>query len=153
MVLWQDQAHRGGEEAAAAPERARRLSHQVPLRFVIDHLPLTGTWRGPFHVSWAYGTVGSVSDPNSGVFSLFWIRIRIHGLKRRTKMWNNHLTLHFTDFYNILSFKWLLLIRKSHNHEVIVIFFLQKVLRNSLDPDSDFWLDPDSINKDTKHWR
>ena len=34
--------------------------------------------------------------------------------------------------------------RKSYNHEVILIFFLQIVLRNSLDPD--FGLDPDSIN-------
>ena len=33
---------------------------------------------------------------------------------------------------------------------------IQIVLRNSLDPepdpDSDFWLDPDSMNMDPKHW-
>jgi hypothetical protein len=29
MVLWQDQAYRGREEAAAATERTWRLSHQV----------------------------------------------------------------------------------------------------------------------------
>ena len=48
--------------------------------------------------------------------------------------------------YNILSFNWLLLMRKSYNYEVVLIFFSYSV-RNSLDPDWDFWLDlePDSI--------
>ena len=42
----------------------------------------------------------SVSDPDSGVF---WIRIQ--GLKKRSKMLNNHdIILLFSDFYNILSF-------------------------------------------------
>ena len=63
----------------------------------------------------------------------------------------------FSDFYNILSFNWLLLMRKSYNYEVISNFCFQIVLRNSLDPDLDsriqglldpdpdwdIWLDPD----------
>ena len=58
------------------------------------------------------------------------------------KMLNNHnIILLFSDFYNILSFNWLLFMRKSYNYEVILIFF-QILLRNSLDPDWDFWLDP-----------
>ena len=43
-------------------------------------------------------------DLDSGVF---WIRIRIRiqGLKKRSKMLNNHdIILLFSDFYNILSF-------------------------------------------------
>ena len=46
--------------------------------------------------------------------------------------------------------------RKSYNYEVIQK--IQIVVRNSLDPekdpdpDSDFWLDPDSMNMDPKHW-
>ena len=45
------------------------------------------------------------------------------------KMLNNHNTiLLFSDFYNILSFT--------------IDFF----------PNLDFWLDPDSMNMDTKHW-
>ena len=44
-------------------------------------------------------------------------------------MLNNHNTiLLFSDFYNILSFT--------------IDFF----------PNLDFWLDPDSMNMDTKHW-
>ena len=55
----------------------------------------------------------SVSDPD-----------RIQGLKKWTKMLNNHnIILRFSDFYNILSFNGLLLMRKSYNHEVIFFFF------------------------------
>ena len=38
---------------------------------------------------------------------------------------------------------------------VFLIRILQKVLRNSLDPDSDsdFWLEPDSMNMDPKHFQ
>ena len=47
----------------------------------------------------------SVSDPDSWVF---WIRIQ--GLKKRSKMLNNHdIILLFSDFFNILSFNGLLL--------------------------------------------
>ena len=72
-------------------------------------------------------------------------------------MLNNHnIILLFSDFYNILSFSWLLLMRKSFYHEVIKYgIFFRIVSRNSLDPDpnpdSDFWLDPDSMNMDPKH--
>ena len=44
--------------------------------------------------------------------------------------------------------------RKSYNHEVpVILIFSQIVIRNCLDPDSDFWLDPDpdSMNMDPKH--
>ena len=61
---------------------------------------------------------------------------------------NLNIILLFSDFYNILSINWLLLIRK--HYEVILIFF-RIVLRNSLDPDSDFWLDPNSNKLDSKH--
>ena len=45
--------------------------------------------------------------------------IRIQGLKKRSKMFNNHnIILLFSDFYNILSFSHLLR-RKSYNFEVI----------------------------------
>ena len=47
---------------------------------------------------------------------MFWIRIRIQELKKRSKILNNHnIILLFSDFYNILSFNWLLLMRKSYN--------------------------------------
>ena len=47
----------------------------------------------------------SVSDPDSWVF---WIQIQ--GLKKRSKMLNNHdIILLFSDFFNILSFNGLLL--------------------------------------------
>ena len=70
-------------------------------------------------------------EPDSGVF---WIRmrilIRIQGLKKMSKILNNHdIIWLFSYFYNILSFNWLPLMRKSYNY----------------DPDWDFWLDPDSI--------
>ena len=51
------------------------------------------------------------------------------GAYKNFKMLNNHNTiLLFSDFYNILSFT--------------IDFF----------PNLDFWLDPDSMNMDTKHW-
>ena len=55
-------------------------------------------------------------------------------------MLNNHnipVILLFSDFYNILSFNCLLLMRKPYNYKVILIFSLQKVVKNSLDPDPD----------------
>ena len=79
----------------------------------------------------------SVSDPDPDWIRIqgssgnrFGIRIRFQGLKKRSKMSNNHNTillfsyfytilLLFSDFYNILSFNGLLLIRKSYNYEVI----------------------------------
>ena len=43
-------------------------------------------------------------------------------------MLNNHnIILLFSDFYNILSFSWLLLMRKSFYHEVIKYFFQDSV--------------------------
>ena len=39
--------------------------------------------------------------------------------------------------------------RKTYNYEVNKK--IQIVVRNSLDPDCDFWLDPDSMNMDPKH--
>ena len=46
------------------------------------------------------------------------------GAKKRSKMLNNHnIILLFIDFYNILSFKWFLLIRKSYDYKVILIYF------------------------------
>ena len=35
--------------------------------------------------------------------------------------------------------------RKSYKYEIILYYF-QQVLRNSLDPGKDFWLDPGSMN-------
>ena len=62
--------------------------------------------------------------------------IRIQGLKKWSKMFNNHkIILLFNHFFNILSYNWLLLMRKYYNYEVFLIFF-QIVSRNSLDPDS-----------------
>ena len=47
-------------------------------------------------------------DPDSGVF-------RIQGLQKRSKIINDHnIILLFSDCYNILSFNWLLLMRKSY---------------------------------------
>ena len=85
---------------------------------------------------------GSGLDPDSWVF---WIQIRIRN-RIRTKMSNNHnkivlfsdfynILLLFSDFYNILLLFSdclsidILLMRKSDNHEVILIFLLQIVLR------------------------
>ena len=68
-------------------------------------------------------------------------------------MINNHnIILLFIDFYNILSFHWLILMRKCYNYEVF--FSFQIVLRNSFDPDPDweFWLDldPDLVEYGSK---
>ena len=54
--------------------------------------------------------------------------------------------------YNIISYNWHLFVRKSQNNEIMLYYF-QIVLRNSLDPDWDFWLDPDpgSMNTHPKH--
>ena len=103
----------------------------------------------------------SVSDPDPDWIRIqgssgnrFGIRIRFQGLKKRSKMSNNHNTillfsdfytilLLFSDFYNILSFNGLLLIRKSYNYEVI-----KKNVRYGSGKDWDFWLDPDLMNMD-----
>ena len=62
-----------------------------------------------------------------------------------SKMLTKHnIILLFSDFYNLLSFNVLLLMRKCYNCEVTLIF-LQIVLRNNLDPD------PNSMNMDPKH--
>ena len=57
---------------------------------------------------------------------------------------NQNIILLFSDFHKILSCNWLLLMRKSFNHEVILIFCqIPVVLRNSFDPDPDsrsFWI-------------
>ena len=54
-----------------------------------------------------------------------------------SKMLTKHnIILLFSDFYNLLSFNVLLLMRKCYNCEVTLIFF-QIVLRNNLDPDLD----------------
>ena len=87
------------------------------------------------------------------------------GLKKMTKMLNNHniyllfshfyniLFTVFSDFYYILYFNWLLLMRKSCNYQDMKKNFqIVLKLKNCLDPDSDFWLDPDSMNMDQKHW-
>ena len=58
----------------------------------------------------------------------------------------NNIILIFIDFYNILSFNWLLRIRKNNTCEVPLIKKIQIVVRNSLDQD------PDSMNMDPKHW-
>ena len=102
--------------------------------------------------SWLRGVMlklrGSVSDLN-------WIRIQgssgsgSRDLKKGKKC--QIIFLFFSDFYNILSFNWLLLItcKKLQKKQIVV--------RNSLnpeqDPNSDFWLDPDpdSMNMDPIH--
>ena len=100
--------------------RAQRLQlgREDPVAVVVDvQLKLLATFHNISKIQ------DSVSDP-------VWIRIRgssgsgfgirIHKLKKRTKMLNNHnIILLFSGFYNILSFNCLLLMRKSYNHEVI----------------------------------
>ena len=63
---------------------------------------------------------------------------------------NYNIIYFLVTFFNILSFNLILLMRKSYNYEVILIFFFI-VLGISLDPDRAFWLGPDSMNMDPKH--
>ena len=63
------------------------------------------------------------------------------GLKKGQMLNNHNIILLFSDYYNILPI-----------FQLTSLIFLKIVLRNSLDPDSDCWLDPDSMNMDPKHW-
>ena len=92
----------------------------------------SGSWTGSGFMGLLY------PDSESGPGS--------RGLKKELKSsWQQH--------YNIIFFDWLLLMNTSFNCEIILHYF-QTVLRNRLDPDWDFWLDPDpcSMNTDRKHW-
>ena len=57
---------------------------------------------------------------SSGSGSVFGIRIQ--GLKKGSKMLNNHIITTYFYFPNILSFNQLLSMRKSYNYKVIWIF-------------------------------
>ena len=58
-------------------------------------------------------------DPDSESGSGFGIWVRIQGLKKKSKMLNDHeIILLFSDFYNILSFNRLLLMIKTNNEEI-----------------------------------
>ena len=58
------------------------------------------------------------------------------GLKKVKNVKELQHILLFSSLNNILFFNWLILIRESYNYKVI-LFFVQIVLRNSLDPDPD----------------
>ena len=80
---------------------------------------------------------GSVWDPDSESGS------GSRGLKKDLKCYI--ITTLFT-FYNIISFNWLLLMRKSYNYEIFFILFSDTVVvSNSLDPV------PGSMSSDSKH--
>ena len=78
----------------------------------------------------------------------------MQGLKKRSTMLNNHniifleFLVTFTTCYLSIDF----VDEKNLKLGSTGIVLVQIVLRNSLDPDSEFWLDPDSINMDPKHW-
>ena len=66
---------------------------------------------------------------------LFWIfSFKIYSITLDPDPNSMYLDPQHCYYNNILSFNWLLLMRKSYNYEVILFFYI--VLRNSLDPDS-----------------
>ena len=104
--------------------------------------------------------LNSVSDPDSWV-----IRIRIQGLKKRSKILNHHKifllfrTSPYRYTFQLNSFDEKIKNEKSYNYEIILYYF-QIVLKISLDPGSgvftiriDLWPDPDpgSMNMDPKN--